>query len=148
MILSVSIANSSYANKKKNCAFYKVLDVILHCQALQIEWDQYYQKLAAEFYRFSSFPGLIGAVDGTHIRVRAPAAVQKDYLSRKQCHTMILMAICDANMVFMNIASGFPGSVHDQRAFSLTAVGRASISPPNVYFPSNAYHVIGDSAAT
>lgn len=35
------------------------------------------------FYSIASFPGVIGAVDGTHIRIQVPCDYKEQYVSRK-----------------------------------------------------------------
>ena len=74
------------------------------------------------------------------------ASVQKDYLNRKMTHSLLLIAICDAQMVFTSVATGFPGSLHDQRALSMTKIGDEISAVPNYFFPNSKYHIVGDSA--
>jgi len=75
-----------------------------------------------------------------------PAAVQRDYNSRKFVHTMLLFGVCDADMVFTNISTGFPGSMHDQRAFSHSTIGRELEEFPNTFISDENCHLVGDSA--
>ena len=35
------------------------------------------------FRKLRGFPGVVGAIDGTHIPIKSPAAVQKDYLNNQ-----------------------------------------------------------------
>jgi len=42
------------------------------------------------FERASGFPGIIGAIDGTHIRINAPKKNSADYVNRKGYHSIHL----------------------------------------------------------
>ena len=56
------------------------------------------------------------AVDGTHIEILAYSSESKlDYFSRKQKYTINSQAAVGSNLMFLDISTGFPGSVHDAR---------------------------------
>ncbi|XP_066914360.1 uncharacterized protein [Clytia hemisphaerica] len=58
----------------------------------------------------------IGAIDGTHVNIVAPAGEgEDDYFSRKKRYTVNTQGIVGANLVFYDVATGFPGSCHDAR---------------------------------
>lgn len=128
--------------------FYKVLDTINRTEELRITWPNDRVPIGSGFNKLSKFPGAVGAVDGTHIKVRPPAKVQPEYHSRKHEDTMILMAICDATLKFTMVATGFPGSIHDQRALDLTTFEEEMKPYPIKYFSNKEQHVLGDSAFT
>ena len=68
-------------------------------------------------------PQVIGALDGTHIPIVAPNVDGKaDYFSRKQRYTISTQGLVGANLVFLDIATGFPGSCHDARNFRNTSL--------------------------
>ena len=68
-------------------------------------------------------PQTVGAIDGTHIPILSPATENKnDYLSRKKRHTINTQAIVRANLMFSNVATGFPGCTHDARVLQHTAL--------------------------
>jgi hypothetical protein len=134
-----------YNKGRVHSSFYKVLSIINGTEELQIQWNFNYEELEKKFRSQAGFPGVVGALDGTHIRIRAPQ-VQRDYNSRKMVHTMVLMAVCDNNLNFTMISTGFPGSMHDNRAFEMTSVGKELGNIPNSYFDSTKYHLLGDSA--
>ena len=59
---------------------------------------------------------VLGAIDGTHIEILAPSSDNKvDYFSRKQKFTVNTQAVIGANFEFLDVATGYPGSVHDAR---------------------------------
>ncbi|RWS20268.1 putative nuclease HARBI1-like protein [Leptotrombidium deliense] len=80
------------------------------------EWNE---KL---FYDIASFPGVIGAIDGTHIEVQVPKAVQERFRNRKNRITLNVQAVVDAKMKFTNLVVRWPGSVHDSRIFRNSAL--------------------------
>ena len=66
----------------------------------------------------SGFPGVLGAIDCSHIRIQAPKSQNKQaYICRKGYTSMNVQAVADANYMFLNIVAKWPGSVHDSRVF-------------------------------
>jgi hypothetical protein len=59
----------------------------------------------------------IGAIDGTHIRLRTTLSDTKSWINRKSYASMILQVVCTSDMLFTDIVTGWPGSVHDARVF-------------------------------
>ncbi|KAL1486238.1 hypothetical protein MTO96_031474 [Rhipicephalus appendiculatus] len=64
---------------------------------------------------FSVCKDVIGATDGCHVRFTRPTECEEDYYSRKKFHSVILRAVCDAEMVFTDVFVGIPGRAHDAR---------------------------------
>ena len=64
------------------------------------------------------FPQCVGAIDGCHIPVQAPALNHTDYYKRKGWYSILLQAVVDSKYRFTNICVGWPGSVHDARVFA------------------------------
>ncbi|XP_036144127.1 putative nuclease HARBI1 [Monomorium pharaonis] len=69
------------------------------------------------FKRASGFPRIIGAIDGTRIRINAPKENSADYVNRKGYHSIHLQLVCDHQNLITHCYAGHPGSVHDQRVF-------------------------------
>ena len=61
------------------------------------------------------FPQCIGAIDGTHIPIIAPKEHPTDYFNRKGYHSILVQALVDDQYRFLDIYTGWPGSVHDAR---------------------------------
>lgn len=83
--------------------------------------------------------GFVGAIDGTHIRVLVPQALHDDYINRKWFYSVQLQAVCDNEGVFLDIFSGYPGSVHDSRVLKNSPLYRRALYPPP------GYALLGDS---
>ncbi|XP_034550678.1 putative nuclease HARBI1 [Notolabrus celidotus] len=79
-------------------------------------------NIKRQFAEMSGFPNVFGAIDCTHIAIRAPYENEYVYINRKHVHSVNVQVICDPNMVFENIVARWPGSTHD--SFILSSVGR------------------------
>ena len=53
------------------------------------------QEIKTGFFEKGGFPGVIGCIDGTHIRIQGPSAHENDYVNRKGFHSINVQAICD-----------------------------------------------------
>ncbi|KAJ8346447.1 hypothetical protein SKAU_G00278480 [Synaphobranchus kaupii] len=80
-------------------------------------------RVKAEFVRSFNFPGVIGAVDCTHIALRAPSVDEHAYVNRKNFHSLNVQIICDARMQLLNVCSKWPGSTHDSFILRHSRVG-------------------------
>ena len=74
-----------------------------------------FEQCARAFMRRSGIPNIIGAIDGSHIRVAPPKRHQKSYFNRKKFYSVILSAVCDARGAFLSCDVGFPGRMGDSR---------------------------------
>ena len=88
---------------------------------------------------------VIGAIDGSHIAIKAPREHQTDYIKRKGFHSVILQAVCDHQLLFTNCFVGWPGSVHDARVFRNSQIFQAAQTRYSTLFPMNSY-LVGDAA--
>ncbi|XP_031328585.1 putative nuclease HARBI1 [Photinus pyralis] len=95
------------------------------------------------FKKKKSFPGVLGAIDGCHIDIKAPKESSVMYVNRKGRPSIILQAVCDHNCSFTDCFIGFPGSVHDARVFSKS--GMQERCNNDQFFPNDS-HILGDSA--
>jgi hypothetical protein len=77
------------------------------------------QKAIAEgFYDRFELPGCVGAIDGTFIAQQKPSKKQTwgdtdSYWCYKGFCSTLLLAVCDANLVFRYVYAGTPGNVGD-----------------------------------
>ena len=62
-----------------------------------------------------AYPGVLGAIDGCNIPVKAPRKNHEQYINRKGFHLLQLQVICDMDMQFTDVFCGHPGPVHDAR---------------------------------
>ncbi|RWS23972.1 putative nuclease HARBI1-like protein, partial [Leptotrombidium deliense] len=78
-------------------------------------------------------------IDGTHILVVVPKAVQERFRNRKNCVSVNCQVIIDDKMRIRNLIDRWPGSVHDSRIFRNSRIYDL--------LESNAYsgHLLGDA---
>ncbi|XP_031557719.1 protein ANTAGONIST OF LIKE HETEROCHROMATIN PROTEIN 1-like [Actinia tenebrosa] len=55
------------------------------------------------FQNISTFPQVVGALDGSHIPITAPTENPNEYRNRKNFHSIVLQGVADANMKFIHI---------------------------------------------
>ena len=46
------------------------------------------QEIKQGFFEKGGFPGVIGCIDGTHIRIQGPSAHESDFVNRKGFHAI------------------------------------------------------------
>ena len=74
------------------------------------------------FSEICKIPQVIGAIDATHIEIVAPENAPIDYFCRKQKFTINTQAVVDGNLKFMDVSSGYPGSIHDARVLRASSI--------------------------
>ena len=76
------------------------------------------RRTIESFYEIAHFPGVVGAIDCTHIKLTNPGGEDSQrYINRKGWHSLNCQVVGDANMKITNIVARWPGSVHDSRIF-------------------------------
>lgn len=74
------------------------------------------------------FPQVAGAIDGTHIKIRAPSENSASYYNCKGDYSIILQAVVDHRMRFWDINVGRAGKIHDARVFALSSLYQRGIN--------------------
>ncbi|XP_067636858.1 putative nuclease HARBI1 [Eurosta solidaginis] len=75
------------------------------------------------FYNVSRIPGIIGCVDGTHIKIVAPKKeLQNLYYNRKGFYSINAMIVCDHSMTIRYINAKYLGATHDSCVFNMSAL--------------------------
>lgn len=111
-----------------------------------IKWprDHNVQPNVRDFKDRTGFPGVIGAIDGSRIPIGTPKDHPENYINRKKFHSIVLQAICDPNMHFIDVFCGWPGSVYDARVLKNSEIYWLATNTDNM-FPGNV-HLLGDAA--
>ena len=103
------------------------------------------QAVMEAFEGKKGFPGVMGAIDGTHIPIKAPKNNHEQYINRKGFFSVQLQVICDPDLFITDVFCGYPGSVHDARVFRNSPIcPEVEVNADN-YFPGNS-HILGDAA--
>ena len=74
----------------------------LTCPSKEGEWKEKSQSFENKW----NFPHVIGALDGKHIVMQAPHNVGSGYFNYKKTHSVLLLAICNANYEFILVDIG------------------------------------------
>ena len=59
---------------------------------------------------------------GTHIAIIAPTIDEYAYVNRKNFHSINVQAVCDADIVYLDVVARWPGSHHDSFIMSTSAL--------------------------
>ncbi|KAF2891813.1 hypothetical protein ILUMI_14360 [Ignelater luminosus] len=94
-----------------------LLEINSHHQIIAWPSQAKAKTIIGKFKRRCGMPGIIDAVDGTHIRINAPKEHHCSYINRKNYHSILLQGVCDSDLLFIDIYTGQPGSVHDATLF-------------------------------
>ena len=86
---------------------------------------QDWQNIAAGFYNRGNFPNCLGALDGKHIVIQAPARSGSLYHNYKGKFSLNLMALVDANYKFTYVDVVEYGSNADGTVFKNLEFGKA-----------------------
>ncbi|XP_070183209.1 uncharacterized protein [Littorina saxatilis] len=98
-------------------------------------------RLAGKWAARAGFPGVVGAIDGTYIKI---PGTRDAYICRKGFPAMHLQVVCDKDLLFLDVFMGYTGSVHDSRVFPNSDLHGVLESDASKLPPE--YHMIGDSA--
>ena len=69
----------------------------------------------------------LGCVDGTHIPISCPRDSSQDYFCFKQYFSFNVQAIFDYRGMFMDVDCRWPGSTHDGKVFTNSAINKKMI---------------------
>jgi DDE superfamily endonuclease len=84
------------------------------------------------------FDDCLGALDGTHIAAYVPTSQQARYRNRKGTLSQNVLAVCDFNMRFTYILSGWEGSAHDGRVLQDAQGSYGFNTPKGMYWLGDA----------
>lgn len=65
------------------------------------------------FFDICGIPGVVGAIDCTHIAILTPIEEEHSFMNRKGYHSLNVQLICDVELFINNVNSRFPGGNHD-----------------------------------
>ena len=115
---------------EETCAIWEVLKKIFLRPPNDIkEW----QNIIKEFNQNWNFPQCIGAIDGKHVRIEAPAKSGSSFYNYKGFYSMILLAICDAKYCFTMVDIGAYGRDNDTAILNASTIGRAFMREIFIY---------------
>ncbi|KAK5639766.1 hypothetical protein RI129_010577 [Pyrocoelia pectoralis] len=92
-------------------------------------------SIAEEFQVKWNLPNVLGAIDGKHIMLQAPRSEGSTYFNYKGTHSIVLLALVDANYKFRYIDVGCNGRVSDGGVFARSTLSH-SIKTNKLNFPA------------
>ncbi|KAF4528919.1 hypothetical protein B566_EDAN012619 [Ephemera danica] len=125
----------------------RVTDALCTLSMTYIVWPTGHQVagVVQDFQASQGFPGVVSAIDGSHIPILGPREDKEAYRNRHDRLSINLQACCDSDMKFTHCYAGEVGSVHDARVFRKSEVHDFATRRSATYFPQHT-HIIGDLA--
>nr|CAI5824184.1 unnamed protein product [Callosobruchus analis] len=114
-----------------------------------------WMKSAEKFKQIWDFPNCIAAIDGKHINIQCPINAGSTFYNYKGSHSIVLLALVDADYKFITIDVGAYGRNSDGGIFEKSEIGkklqRGTFSVPgNVPLKTNGlpqpHIIVGDEA--
>ena len=109
---------------------------VLKDEFMPIPTRSTWEKIAADYDYFWQFPNCVGSIDGKHVTMQAPKNAGSLYYNYKKQHSLILLAVVDAQYNFVAVDIGGYGKQSDGSVFSNSAIGRL-LKSQNLDFPAN-----------
>lgn len=106
----------------KECcqAIWESLKAIYIPEPEEIKW----KEIAKDFEEIWGFPHCLGALDGKHIQMRCPYNGGSSYHNYKGTHSIVLLALVDANYKFIMVDVGAFGRNSDGGTFERSIFGQ------------------------
>ncbi|XP_040072436.2 putative nuclease HARBI1 [Ixodes scapularis] len=79
-------------------------------------------EVQQQFFEVAGFPSVVGAVDGTHIRIQGPSDHEEAYVNRHGYHSINVQLVVDAAYQIRHVVARWPGSANDSKIFKKSAL--------------------------
>jgi len=86
---------------------------------------EHWLKVSDRYRELWNLPNCIGSLDGKHIKIKAPSNSGSSFYNYKGYFSIVLMAVSDADGLFLSIDVGEYGRNSDGRALKESAFGKA-----------------------
>eukprot|EP00057_Strongylocentrotus_purpuratus_P007635 XP_011662109.1 PREDICTED: putative nuclease HARBI1 [Strongylocentrotus purpuratus] len=76
------------------------------------------QQTQQRFFDYCQFPGVVGAIDCTHVHIRSPGGDNAQrFLNRKGRFSINVQAVCTHEGLITDVVARWPGGSHDSQIF-------------------------------
>jgi len=114
-LVGISKATSSLVVRKVTRAVARLAPDVLSFPSTRAQQAE----VMRGFYAIAKFPGVLGAIDCTHIPLQSPGGDQAElFRNRKGYFSLNVQAVASHDLRFINIVSKWHGSTHDATIFS------------------------------
>ncbi|XP_041372770.1 protein ALP1-like [Gigantopelta aegis] len=137
------VSTPSFVQSKALCTLTLITKLSITLQLIRWPNEQQRQDIAQAVHGTSGFPGVIGYLGGTHIRLSAPIGGDRDYYNRKGFPSMQLQVVVDPNMTIISAYTGWPGCTHDARVLRNSPLFHKA-EAGELFSPNQ--HIFADSA--
>ncbi|GFW13287.1 putative nuclease HARBI1 [Trichonephila clavipes] len=101
-----------------------------------------YKTVSRKFFSIAGFPKVIGALDGTFVRIVSPGGDDAErFRCRKNYFALNVQTIVDSDLVIWNVVARWPGSAHYSTVFNNSAAC-LSLKTNALY---QDFHLLGDT---
>ncbi|XP_039310273.1 putative nuclease HARBI1 [Solenopsis invicta] len=127
--------------------FERVISALNSVSSQVICWpmQEELETIKEKFKAMAGIDGVVAAIDGTYVPIKAPLKNPDVYITRKCQYAITLQAMCDCDMKFVDCFVGYPGSVHDARIFRNSDIYHLICENVKKYFPRNEF-ILADKA--
>lgn len=103
---------------------------------LKVPDNNDWYKIRDDFWKLWNFPNCCGALDGKHIRIRAPINTGSDFFNYKGHFSIVLLVLCDANYCISVLDLGSTGRESDAGIFGRSKLYEM-LDNNSIGFPGN-----------
>ena len=96
----------------------------LSSEFLSFPDKQKWKEIANDFWKYWNYPHCLGAIDGKHIAIKAPANAGSDYYNYKGFNSIVLLAVVDATYSFVMVDIGAYGRQSDGDVLANSVFGK------------------------
>lgn len=97
----------------------------LQPEYMSIPTKECWSKVANRYWELWNLPNCVGSLDGKHIRIKAPPKSGSAFYNYKGFFSVVLLAVADADGVFLSVDVGEYGRNSDGRVLKESAFGKA-----------------------
>jgi len=117
--------------------------------------EERWKQISNDFWNVWNFPNCLGALDGKHVTIQAPANSGSNFFNYKKTFSVVLLALVDANYNFIAVDVGAYGKNSDGGILAHSNFGKSlengSLNIPNDEILPNTnisapYVILGDEA--